>query len=200
MVLHEADSGDLPKTRYPPDIQSAEAKAIWRVVTNLATNFASHATRVDVRFQGFQTSLDNFIGGMRLEIGSLKNGKPPSVPPMRKESPSSAVLLEHANTMVVERLQEMAPRTPGPSTHVEAKPEEIADVVRGVVADVFRDRENASNAKIIRWQHRLIAAAVIAFVTATTGGLGAWVWGKAQGHAEGYVEGRTHPVAPSSSR
>jgi hypothetical protein len=148
---------------------------------------------METRFTGVENSLANFIGGVRLEFDSVR--KTGSIPPMRKESPSSVAFLEQANVKVVEKLQEMAPKTPGRATHVDAKPEEIAAVVKSVVADVFRDRENANNAKILTTQKRIVWVAVVAFVTATSGGLGAWAWGKAQGHAEGFVEGKTHKDA-----
>ena len=196
MALREVNGE--PET-FPPDIRSPEARSLYRLVARLGTSMGEHATRVDQRFVGFETKLDEFIGGVRLELWSRNGGKTlsaPPLPPMRAETPSSAILLEQANTKVVERLQEMAPRTPGPATHVDAKPEEIAKVVRDVVADVFQNREHASNAKFVRMQRKIAWVATVAFVTSVAGAAGLWTWGKAQGHAEAAADRSHETPAP----
>jgi len=204
-AAREQNGDDLSAEHFPPEIRTAEARTLYRSLSHLSTGLAAHVTRADQRYTRFEerieTKLDAFLGGIRLEIWSLKGNKPPSVPPlppMRPESPSSAIILEQANIKVVEKLQEMAPKTPGPATHVEAKPEEIAKAVRDVVADVFQEREHASNAKILRLQRKVAVAAAFAFVTSLFGAAGLWTWGKAQGHAEAAVESRTRAPAAAS--
>jgi hypothetical protein len=193
-AVRDIDPDEPPEEHFPSDIRSPEARSLYRLVSKLGTGLSDHATRMERRFEGVEASLANFIGGVRLEFDSMR--KPASVPPVRKESPSSAAFLEDANVQVVEKLREMARATPGPTTHVEAKPEDLAAAVRPVVAHLFQERENANNARFLATQRRIVWVALVAFVTATSGGFGAWAWGKAQGHAEGFVEGKTHKDAP----
>ena len=198
-TLHEATSADEPAEHFPPDIRSAEARSLYRLIVRFGSGLGDHATRIDQRFVRFEEKLDAFIGGVRLEIASLKDGKVksvPPVPPARAESPSSIHLLEQAKREVEEKLSERAKQTPG--ENVDAPPKDVAAMVESALANAFQARENASNAKIIRWQRGLLTAGVVAFVTSLAGAAGLWTWAKAQGHAEGYLEGKTHPATATA--
>jgi hypothetical protein len=173
MPLHEANGDDMPDPHYPPEIRTAEGRALYRAMASLG----SHVFEA--------------IGGLTAAVARIEtrlDKKPPSVPPARPKSDSSLVLLEQVNREIETKLAEEARKTPG--SKVEAEPDKIGAMIKGVVADAFAARDNATNARIVDWQRKAALGMLVAFLLAIAGGVGTVVVQTSKARAEGFIEGK----------